>query len=298
MSDKSNLEKAGTPKTSKDTSSAKEPDSQKTPGEGGEKGGGEPYLGSWMTKEAAAEGLANMKKVLDEQGNELGAARKQLEFNQQLIAEIQAKGAPGKESKPEKPKGPDYDAEIAAVQTEIANVEKEMAKLDSAEPSYGRDFAELSKKSRTLQQKTFQLVARQQHERTMNSAQAMFREELDERDIQATHRAFFSENPDFNTPEMQMRIREQQAKDSTGMEDDPVIAYRKVQLNDAMTRASELEKENADLKKRLELKKGAEETGTVITEGQSPATPTKKPKVTGAERDKGMMEALQKAKAA
>ena len=40
----------------------------------------QPYLGTWKTKEAAEEGFQNMKRLLDQQGNELGSLRKQTEF--------------------------------------------------------------------------------------------------------------------------------------------------------------------------------------------------------------------------
>ena len=88
-----------------------------------------------------------------------------------------------------------------------------------------------------------------------------------------------------------MRIQERLANDQTGMSD-PMVAYREIQRDDIAARATELEEENAEIKRLLELKKGEESTGKVVTKGQSPQQKTKQPKATGADLDKGMQEAL------
>ena len=126
---------------------------------------------------------------------------------------------------------------------------------------------------------------------TLDAAKEVFTKELDDRDTKATHNAFYRENPDFNTPEMQMRVKEYIAKDTTGMSD-PLVAYREIQRDDAAIKAQQLEEENVELKRLMELAKGADETGKVITKGQAPSQTTKPPKATGADLDQGMQGAL------
>jgi len=51
----------------------------------------EPYLGTWATKEDAAEGLKNLQGKLSDQGNETGQLRKQVEDSESLLGELQAR---------------------------------------------------------------------------------------------------------------------------------------------------------------------------------------------------------------
>jgi hypothetical protein len=241
----------------------------------------EPFLGTWKTKEAAEEGLSNLQKILDSQGNELGTLRKQTEFFQRQLEGLQQTQA---KPKPEAPKGPDYGQELKAVQ-------KEKASLDPDEPGYQAAMAKLDAKALSL-------VREQTKQEVLLAAQAEFKNALDERDIQSMHKDFYRQNPDFSTPDMQMRIQEYLANDQTGMSD-PMVAYREIQRDDALAERARLEQENAEIKRLLDLKKGEELTGKVVTKGQSPAQQqTKQPKATGADLDRGMMEALQRAKGA
>lgn len=254
----------------------------------------EPYLASWKTKEEAVEGFANMQKKMGEQGNEVGALRKQLEYNQQLINELQTKTATP--AQPAKPEGPDYGAEIEGVHKELSSIQSKIEGLDPVDEGYSKELSSLLKQSSKLQAKSTALAAQAARMEAINAAKELFKKELDERDIQSTHRAFHEKNPDFNTPEMQARIREYLANDTTGMSD-PLVAYREIQRDDAMEKATQLEAESAELRQLLKLKKGADETGTVIAGGQT-VPPTKPPKARGADLDRGMAEALQRAKAA
>lgn len=239
-----------------------------------EGGKDEPYLGSWTTKEAAEEGLANLQSKLDIQGNEVGTLRKQVDFTQQVIDKLEARPAPAGT----KTEGPDYSKEISAVQ-------KEMIELDPADEGYQKDQMVLMNKLDAISRKA-------QHEKTLTAATAMFKKELDERDVKTTHSQFYKDNPDFNTPEMQMQIKDYIAKDTTGMSD-PLVAYREIQRDTAAQRTQELEVENAELKKLVDLAKGTNETGRVVIKGQSTTQQqTKIPKATGAELDKGMQGAL------
>ncbi len=234
----------------------------------------EPYLGTWQTKEAAEEGLANLTGKMDAQGNEVGTLRKQVDFFQKQFEGTQQQPA---KAEPEAPKGPDYGAEMKAVQTE-------MSKLDADDPGYQKDLGKLVIKSN-------QIAAKQATQAALEAAQAEFTKVLDERDVQSMHKSFYRDNPDFNTPEMQMRIQEYLANDQTGMSD-PMVAYREIQRDDIAARATELEEENAEIKRLLDLKKGEEATGKVVTKGQSPQQKIKQPKATGAALDQGMRDVL------
>jgi len=242
--------------------------------------GGEatPYLGTWADKTAAEEGLANMQSTLDTQGNEVGTLRKQVEFAQQVIADMKAQPA----SAPAATNAPNYDQDIASVQSE-------MAKLDSVDDNYHADMMALMNKSNAISRKA-------QHEETLTAATSAFKKELDERDVKATHSSFYKDNPDFNTPEMQMRIKDYISKDTTGMSD-PLVAYREIQRDDAAASAQVLTDENAELKRIVELAKGTDATGKVVTKGGSVPQANKQPKATGANLDKGMQAALDAARA-
>jgi len=143
----------------------------------------------------------------------------------------------------------------------------------------------------SLMNKSNDLAALEQHDKTLNAATKMFRDELDERDVKATHKAFYGDNPEFNTPEMQAQIRERMSAETTGMLDS-LSAFREIQRDTAMQRSTELETENTELKRIAGLAKGTDATGKVITKGQSPQQTAKHTKVTGADRNKGMQEVL------
>lgn len=235
--------------------------------------GNAPYLGSWKTRESAEEGVKNLESKLGSQGNELGYLRQQVELTQQIINDLKSQPA----ATPSADGAPDYDKEMGAIQ-------KEMATLDPVDNNYQKDLALLVQKSNSL-------AAQIAHEKTLSVATAAFKKELDDRDVKATHKSFYEKNPDFNTPEMQMRIKDYIARDTTGMSD-PLVAYREIQRDTAAQRARELETENAELKKLADLAKGTASTGKVVTKGQSLQQQTKQSKATGADLDKGMQEAL------
>lgn len=240
-----------------------------------DKGADEPYLGTYKTKADAEAGLTELNSKLGSQGSELGAIKKQVEFfqNQLERAQTQPKAEPK-----EAPQGPDYGKEMKTIQDKITQ-------LDPDEPGYQKDLGKLIMASN-------QLATQQATDKTLSMAQAQFKEALDERDIASTHKDFFRDNPDFNTPEMQMRIQENLANDRTGMSD-PMVAYREIQRDDAAQEAAAVKEENAELKRLLALKAGENETGKVVTKGQSSTQQkTKQPKATGAELDKGMQGAL------
>ena len=236
----------------------------------------DPYLGTWKTKEAAEVGMQNMQSLLDNQGNELGGLRKQVDFLQQQ-PKAPAKAAPAEEET-----GPDYGAEMKAVQ-------KQMSELDPDDPEYSKEMGKLVVASNAI-------AAKDATQKAVAASKAVFKAELDERDAQAMHRSFIDSNPDFNTPEMQFRIQEKIDKDQTGMSD-PVSAYREIQRDDAMAKLAVSEEANTEKDRLLGLKQGENETGKVVTKGQSTQQKTNQKKAVGADLDAGMLEALNNAPA-
>ena len=247
-----------------------------------DKGANEPYLGTYKTKEEAEMGLSELNSKLGSQGSELGAVKKQVEFFQKQLEKATAQPKAEPKAQKEAPAGPDYAKEISGIQ-------KKIAELDNDEPGYQKELAGLLAKSHNLVAKQ---ASAEGARMALDAAQAQFKEALDERDMNSMHKDFFRDNPDFNTPEMQMRIQENLANDRTGMSD-PMVAYREIQRDDAAAEAAALKEENAEIKRLLELKAGENETGKVVTKGQSSTQQkTKQPKATGAELDKGMQAVL------
>jgi len=97
--------------------------------------------------------------------------------------------------------------------TQMSEIEKQITELDPADEKYQVKLAQLVQKSNRIQ-----------HEKTLSAASQIFKQELDERDIKSTQRAFLEANPTFNTPEIQTRIKDMMANDKTGILD-PVAAF-------------------------------------------------------------------------
>jgi hypothetical protein len=221
----------------------------------------------------------NLEKKLGEQGNELGYLRTQAETLANTLKENLTKSQPQ-----QKAQGVDYAAEIATV-------EKEINGLDPMADGYQKTLSALIQKSNRL-------TAAEQHEKTLSAAGNMFKEELSARDIKAAQSAFQQQYPTFNTPDMQARIKDFISQDRTGMHDS-LSAFFGIQAADEAAKASEVAKENAEMKRLLELSKGKDDAGKVIVKGQSPGQQqTKQPKVTGKDLDAGMAAALAAARGA
>ena len=245
----------------------------------------ENFLGSWKTKEDAEEGLSNLQSKLSEQGNEAGQLRKDVADGQSRLDEMQATINAGE--KAGKKEASDLEAE--GVKSEQAKISKELENLDPVDEGY-------TKKLTTLIGKSNKLAAQGQHVRTLSAATEAFREELDERDVRSAHQSFDGANPDFRTPEMQARIKEYIANDNTGMTD-ALVAYREIQRDDLTSQNKELSGQNEELMKRLNLKKGTDDTGTVILKSQGTQEAKPQTKTTGADRNAGMQAALDKQRA-
>ncbi len=231
---------------------------------------------TYKTIEDVAKALTEKDQLIARHGNELGALRAEKNTLLQTIEKLSSGG--GKAPEPKEPQGPTYEAEIAGV-------DKAIDKLDPMSDNYQSEL-------RNLIAKRTELVASLQHEKTLSAASEIFKKELNERDIKNTQQRFLEENPSFNTPEMQARIREYIAKDKTGMSD-ALSAFREIERDDARAELQRLAEEKAELEKMLNLQKGKNSTGKVIVKGQSPQD-HKQQKVTGKDLDAGMMEALLK----
>ena len=177
------------------------------------------------------------------------------------------------------PTGIDYD-------TELSNVSAQIEKLDPMKDNYQGELAKLMAKSN-------QLTAARTKEVVLGEAGKLFQKELQDRDTITSQKEFLKANPTFNTPEMQKRISDYIANDTTGMHD-KMSAFFAVEKEDALLQAKTLSDQNAEMMKALELQKGKDSTGKVIVKGQSPGQVTNKPILTGKDRDAAMAEALAK----
>ena len=258
-------------------------DDKKGTGNGeGEGNKDENYLGSWKTKEDAEEGLSNLQGKLSEQGNEAKGLRTQVEDGQTRADGLQAQIDAG--NKASEKNASDLEAE--GIKSEQAKITKEIGDLDPVDEGY-------TKKLTTLIGRSNALAAQGQHQKTLNAATAAFRQELDDRDVRSAHQSFDDGNPEFATPEMQARISERIAQDSTGMTD-ALVAFREIQRDDLATQNKDIMTQNEELMKRLNLKQGTDETGTVILKSQGTQEPKPQTKTHGADRNAGMQAALDK----
>lgn len=239
-----------------------------------------PYLGNWKTREQAEEGLQNLQKLLDSQGNELGSLRKQTELLSSRMNQ-QPQGQP--KAEPEQPKGPDYGKEMAAI-------EAQLAELDPDEPDYTKQLGKLVAKSNAL-------TAEMATQRALDAAQQKFSETLNQRDVQSMQQKFYESHPDFQDPETQMAVDQFLQSDRTGMHDQ-LSGYFAVKEQSASQGLQEAQARIADLEERLNIAGGQNDVGKVVTKSQAPRQKTKTTKATGADLDQGMMEALQRVKAA
>ena len=216
--------------------------------------------------EEAAKGYLNLKALHDSQANELGTLRKFAETVAPIVQQHMNKS----EAPAAAPKGPDYETEMSTVQQRIQE-------LDPMAENYQKELAGLLATSNKL-------AAKAQHEKTLMTAQELFKKELSDRDAKAARAEFNKNNPSFSAPDMQARIKDFLASDKTGMHD-PMSAYLQIQKDDLAT-------ENAEMRKILDLQKGKGETGKVIVKGQGPQQVTKQPKATGKDLDAGMAAVL------
>lgn len=228
------------------------------------------------------KGHTELKGLYDSQGNELGKIRKEhegLKGQTETLAKI---------LKENLVKNPDKlkDASVKVdYEAERALIEKQIQELDPLAPTYQTSLAALVSKSNRI-------TAAEASEKTLMEARNMFTSELTERDAKLAQDTFYRENPEFNTPEMQERIREYIAKDKTQMTD-PLSAFREIQRDDLKIANQKLLEENAEYRRLIDLNKGKAEAGKVVTKTQTMSPQVTKPaKATGKDLDAGMAAIL------
>ena len=235
----------------------------------------ENYLGDWKDKDTATVGLKNLQGIMAKKGDEVGDLRKQVSQQLDTIEILKQQNVPAAQQQ-----SPDLQAELKAVQSE-------MMKLDTVDVEYNQNLNSLIQQQGTL-------VAEIQHQKTLAESTVAFKNELNKRDEAAAHKAFFNANPEFNTSEMQNLMQQRIADDPTGMTDH-LVAFREIQRDQAMLKATEMAEENKKLTELAKLKGGTDSIGKVYT--GSGQTPQKNVKVTQttAERDAAMLEAVRNA---
>ena len=229
---------------------------------------------SFKTPEEAAKGYSELKQLVDRQGNDLGYARKQLDQTQKMLQESMQKPTEAKAP------GPDYDGELA-------KIDKSIASLDLDDDDYSKSLSKLNREARSLEAKKVET-------RTAEKMMKQFEKTLTERDSQQSKQQWLDSNPDFNSDEMQSAIQQKMTADRSGMID-PILAYREIQQEQMSGQLKAEQEKSAALEERLKLKEGAQQTGKVITKGQSTQATTNKPKLKGADLDAAMNEAYNNA---
>lgn len=223
------------------------------------------------------KGHTELKGAFDKQGNELGQVRGQAQALAESLKEAISKGVAPKGTATPDDKVSEYDAKIAEIETQIS-------KLDPMDDN-------VMEKQAKLYREMNKYTALSQHEKTLGAAKGFLKEELAARDSAASQQKFLDENKDFNTPEMQTRIKDFRAQDRTGMHDN-MSAYFAIKAADAAQIATAATTERDQIKEILKLQHGKDSTGKVIPKGQSPGTVTNPQRVTGEEADAGAKAAL------
>jgi len=228
------------------------------------------------------KGHGELKGAYDKGQNELGQLRGQAQTLAESLKEALAtKG--GDKGAATSPVGGDKVAEYEA---NVADLEGQLAKLDPMDEGFTAKQAKLVKD-------ISKFSAMAQHEKTLAAAGDLFKSELNKRDTTAAQQKFLDDNPSFNTPEMQARIKEFLSTDKTGMHDN-MSAFFAIQTADALQAAQTATTELEEARKLLELKKGEGKVGKVYTKGQPPGPTPTPARLTGKDADAGAHDVLNK----
>ena len=112
----------------------------------GKQGTEEPFLGSWKTKEDAAEGLKNLQSKLSDQGSEAGTLRKQVEDGQLLMDEMQTKLTAAEKAGEERASDQDKNT----VKSEQDKINQQITDLDPVDDDYSKKLMTLMGKSNVI----------------------------------------------------------------------------------------------------------------------------------------------------
>lgn len=225
------------------------------------------------------KGYAELKGAYDKGQNELGQVRTQAATLAEAYKELASNkggGVKGDQA-PTEDKSAEYDKMAAKAQADLE-------KLDPMDDAFA------AKQAKLVADLT-KFTAMSQHEKTLGAARGFFKEELTKRDTMAAQKKFLDRYPDYNTPEMQTRIKDFLAKDDTGMHDN-MSAFFEIRATDNAQAAQTAAKERDDIKEILRLQHGKDSTGKVIPKGQPPGQPSNQARLTGKDADAGALEAL------
>ncbi len=234
---------------------------------------------TFKTVEELVKGFQETKADHGRISNELGQVRGQAQTLAETLKETLTKS---KQAEPAA-KGTDFDTEINAAQNALK-------KLDPMADDFAAQQAELVGKITDLK-------AEKVKKTVLSEAGKLFQQELKDRDSKTAEKTFLDQNPTFNTPEMQAKIKDFIAKDRTGLHDD-MSAYFALQAQEVAVDRERLAKQNEEMQKALDLQKGKDSTGKVFAKGDSPGQQTNQPKLEGKDRDAAMLAALNKVREA
>jgi hypothetical protein len=226
------------------------------------------------------KGHAELKGLHDKQSNELGYVRGQAQTLAKALQETLDKETQAR-SQQEETGTTDYEEEIAAINEA----------LDNLDPRSGN----FQKEQTRLVNMLTDVKTEAAKEKILNTAGNMFQQELSRRDQADAIRKFNEEYPEFCAPEVQARIKEILAQDETGM-NDAYSAFFKIRGDYFAAQAKGFSDQNAEIKKILELQRGKDSTGKVISKGQHPGQPSNKQRVSGKEADIGALAASRAAR--
>ena len=248
------------------------------------------------------ESNKNLEQVLGRQGKELGDLKSQLSDKDAALAqkETDAQAAAAKAAKDGKIQ--EIDTALTDANTEMAGIQEKIGALDPTDSDHSRNLAKLLTDQTKAQNKIIGLSNEKAREEALTMAEATFTKTLGERDAATDEREaqtlidqFHEEEPGYQ--EMLESGEIAKVEEASRGFHDPVSAYLKIQRDTLST-------ENADLKKRLALALGEEESGDVITSTTHVSPATTKTEKLGAKRhdskamDAGMMAALKNAQGA
>lgn len=238
---------------------------------------------TYKSMDEFVKGHGELKTRFDAQGNELGQVRGQAQILAESLKEALTKGdnkgGSGAPTPADGEKAAEYEAKVA-------DLEGQLSKLDPMADDFTTKQAKLVKEISNLS-------ALAQHEKTLAAAGDLFKSELNKRDTSAAQQKFLEQNPSFNTPEMQTRIKEFLSTDKTGMHDN-MSAFFAIQAADAAQQAQTATTELEEARKLLELKKGEGKVGKVYTKGQAPGPTPAPTRLAGKDADAGAFDILNK----
>ena len=240
----------------------------------------------FKTPEELAKGYLELNSKIDSMGNELGNAKKAAETataQSQQLAQILERVSQTKPA--EEPKGTDFKMMKNEIKTKLSS-------LDPMDADYSKIHADLLSKLTDISDaeaddkinKVIKVAAK-----TSQDEVAKYQSKMD---AKAQQDRFLQQNPTFNEPETQAKIKDFIAQDKTGVHD-AISAFFQIQRDELAGQTKQLSELNAEMQKRLDLTKGTEQTGRVIVKGQSPGQQqTNAPQPTGKDVEAGMMAAL------